>query len=327
MDFFFLTLSSILAAGTPLVLASLGETLTERAGVINLSMDGAILLSAMAAFAAAVFSGSSWVGLLMGVATGVATALPLATIGLVLGRSQLAVGLTLTFLCRDLAYFLGQPYSRQPGPQFPVWHIPGLSELPVIGPVLARHTPVVYLGLILIALSWWWLYRTHSGIKLRAVGESPGAAFGRGLSVMRYRVGYTLLGGSLVGMAGAAFSLAIKPGWGYPQGAEGSGWIALAIVIFGGWNPLRVAFGAYFFSTLQVLGIHLQDSLPSVPAQVFQTAPFPVMIFTLLAVNLGRITWMRESAERFPIIRKMLSYLDVRPPAALGKHFNPRETF
>ena len=189
------------------------------------------------------------------------------------------------------------------------------------------HTPVVYLGLILVAVSWWWLYRTQAGIRLREVGESPGAAFGRGLNVMRYRVGYTLLGGSLVGMAGAAFSLAVKPGWGCPQGAEGSGWIALAIVIFGGWDPLRVAFAAYFFSTLQVLGIYLQDSLPGVPAQVFQTAPFPMMIVTLLAVNLGRFTWMRDSVEFHPAVQRMLNSLEVRPPAALGKDFDPRDTF
>jgi ABC-type uncharacterized transport system permease subunit len=327
MNFFWLTMASILAAGTPLVLAGLGETFTERAGVINLSMDGAILLSAMAAFAVACYSGSPWAGFLVGALTGMATALALAAVGLVLGRSQLAVGFTLTLLCRDLAYFLGQPYARQPGPQFSVWHVPGLSDLPAIGPVLGRHTPVVYLGLILIVVSWWWLYHTQAGIKLRAVGESPRAAFGRGLNVLSYRVRYTLLGGSFVGMAGAAFSLAVKPGWGCPQGAEGSGWIALAIVIFGGWDPLRVAFGAYFFATLQVLGIYLQDSLPSIPAQVFQTAPFPMMILTLLAVNLGRFAWMRDSAELHPAIRRLLSYLDVRSPAALGKDFDPRDTF
>ncbi len=118
MDLFSLTVTSILAAGTPLVLASLGETFTERAGVINLSLDGTILLSAMGAFAVASFSGSPWAGLLMGSVVGMATALVLAITGLVLGRSQLAVGFTLTLLCRDLAYFLGQPYARQPGPQF-----------------------------------------------------------------------------------------------------------------------------------------------------------------------------------------------------------------
>ncbi len=327
MDFFSLTVTNILASGTPLVLASLGETFSERAGVINLSMDGTILLSAMTAFAAASFSGSPWAGLLAGSVTGMATALILATVSLMLARSQLAVGFTLTLLCRDLAYFLGQPYARQPGPEFSVWHIPGLSRLPAIGSILGGHTPVVYLSMILIALSWWWLYHTRAGVKLRAVGESSEAAFGRGLNVISYRIGYAVLGGSLVGMAGAAFSLAIKPGWGCPQGAEGSGWIALAIVIFGGWDPLRVAFGAYFFSTLQVVGIHLQDMLPGVPAQVFQTAPFPMMILTLLAVNLGRFTWMRDSAESHPALRRVLKYLDVRPPAGLGKDFDPRETF
>lgn len=323
MDFVLITLTGILSVGTPLVLAVLGETLTERAGVINLSLDGTILLAAMTAFAAASLTGSPWYGLVAGALVGVATASVLALVGLVLGRSQLATGFILTLLCRDLAYFLGHPYARKPGPEFHPWNIPFLEDIPVLGPLLGHHTPVVYISLIMIFVCWWWLFHTHSGLKLRAVGEAPRAAFGRGLKVMRLKILYTLVGGAMVGLAGAAFSMAIKPGWGRPQGAEGAGWIALAIVIFGGWHPVYVALGAYFFAMLQVLGIHLQDLLPGVPATVFQVAPFPIMILTLLLVNLGQANWVQDFASRYPGLKGLLNRWRFSAPAALGQDFFP----
>ncbi|MEW5723105.1 MAG: ABC transporter permease [Thermodesulfobacteriota bacterium] len=325
MDFFLLTLAGILAAGTPLVLATLGETLTERAGVVNLSLDGAILLAAMTGFALAYLSQSAWVGLLGAMGVGAAVAGLLGLVGLVLGRSQVAVGFILTLLCRDLAYFLGHDFSRRPGPQLDVWPLPLLGDLPVIGTVLGRHSPVVYLSLVLIFLMWWWLYRTQAGLDLRAVGESPKAAFGRGIPVKRLKILYTLAGGALVGLAGGAYSLAVKPGWGRPQGCEGAGWIALAIVIFGGWHPARAALGAYFFATLQVLGITLQDKFSSLPAQLFQVAPFPVMILTLLLVNLGRTDWVQDLSSRYPGLKKTLGRWRVTAPAGLGKDFRPEE--
>lgn len=323
MELLGLTLAGILAAGTPLVLASLGETLTERAGVINLSLDGTILLSAMTAFALAFMTGNSWYGLIGAALVGVASAAILSFIGLVLGRSQLAVGFILTLLCRDLAYFLGHPFARQHGPQLPVWSLPGISEVPFLGIIVGRHSPVVYLSMLMTLFIWWWLYRTDAGLRLRAVGEAPRAAYGRGINVLRSRILYTLVGGALVGLAGASFSLAVKPGWGRPQGAEGSGWIALAIVIFGGWHPVRAVLGAYFFASLQVVGIFLQDQLPGLPASLFQVAPFPVMILTLLLVNLGRSEWLRDMSHRYPELERWLIRWQVRAPAALGKDFSP----
>ena len=327
MDFLALTLAGILSAGAPLVLATLGETLTERAGVINLSLDGTILLAAMTAFALAFVSGNPWLGLVGSIAVGMATAAIVVLIGPVLGRSQLAVGFILTLLCRDLAYFLGHPYARQFGPELPVWSIPGIRDLPFIGPILGYQSPVVYLSLGLTVFLWWWLFSTRAGLELRAVGEEPWAAFGRGIKVQRLRIMYTLLGGALVGLAGGAFSLAVKPGWGRPQGAEGAGWIALAIVIFGGWHPLRAALGAYLFATLQVLGIYLQEQFPGLPAPLFQVAPFPVMILTLLLVNVGSTGWFQELAFRYPGMKRWLSRWQVTAPAALGQDFRPeRET-
>ena len=252
-----------------------------------------------------------------------ATAAVVALLGPVLGRSQLAVGFILTLLCRDLAYFLGHPFARQFGPELPVWSIPVVRDLPFFGPILGYQSPVVYLSLILTFFIWWWLFSTRSGLELRAVGEEPRAAFARGVKVQRLRIVYTLVGGATVGLAGGAFSLAVKPGWGRPQGAEGAGWIALAIVIFGGWHPLRAALGAYLFATLQVLGIYLQELFPGLPAPLFQVAPFPVMILTLLLVNVGRTGWFQALALRYPGLKKCLIRWQVAPPAALGRDFRP----
>ena len=325
MDTFALTLAGILLAGAPLVLATLGETITEKAGIINLSLDGSILLSAMTAFVAASVTDSPWVGVLAGMAMGAAIAALLGVVGIHLGQSQLAVGFILTLLCRDLAYFLGHAYTRQPGPNLGVWHFESVAGLPFVGLIFGRQSPVVYISLAAIFLCWWYMFRTEAGMKLRAVGESPRAAFGRGIRVRLQRLWYCVLGGALVGLSGAAYSLAVKPGWGRPQGCEGAGWIALAIVIFGGWHPVRAAIGAFFFATLQVAGIFLQDMFPNIPAQVFQVAPFPMMIITLLAVNLGRVGWIQDLIRRYPVLAKCSGSWPINAPAALGQDFDPKK--
>ncbi|MGL1862817.1 MAG: ABC transporter permease [Pseudodesulfovibrio sp.] len=325
METFGLTIAAILVAGAPLVLATLGETLTEKAGIINLSLDGSILLSAMVAFAIATTFDNPWLGVLGGMAVGAAIAGVLGLIGIYLGQSQLAVGFVLTLLCRDLAYFLGHSFSRQPGPNLGLWHIPGIGEVTLFGPIFASQSPVVYMGLAAIFACWWWMYRTEGGMRLRAVGESPRAAFGRGIRVRLVRLSYCLAGGALVGMAGAAYSLAVKPGWGRPQGCEGAGWIVLAIVIFGGWHPVRAALGAFFFAALQVSGIYLQEIFPSIPAPVFQVAPFPMMILTLLAVNMGRQGWVQDIVRRHPFLKKFSNVWSIDAPAALGQDFDPKK--
>jgi len=325
VDTFALTLAGILLAGAPLVLATLGETLTEKAGIINLSLDGSILLAAMTAFAISATFDNPWMGVLGGMAVGAAIAGVLGIIGIYLGQSQLAVGFILTLLCRDLAYFLGHSFSRQPGPDLGLWSIPGLGNITFIGLIFGSQSPVVYLSLFATAFCWWWMYRTESGMKLRAVGESPRAAFGRGIRVRLVRLYYCLAGGALVGMAGAAYSLAVKPGWGRPQGCEGAGWIVLAIVIFGGWHPVRAALGALFFAALQVSGIHVQEIFPSIPAPVFQVAPFPLMILTLLAVNMGRMGWVQDIVRRYPFLKNLSKNWSVEAPAALAQDFDPKK--
>jgi simple sugar transport system permease protein len=325
MEMFALTIAAVLIAGAPLVLATLGETLTEKAGIINLSLDGSILLAAMAAFAVSTTFDSPWLGVAAGMGVGAAIAGLLGLIGIYLGQSQLAVGFILTLLSRDLAYFLGHNFTRQPGPDLGLWTIPGIGSIPFLGPIFGSQSPVIYMGLAAIFGCWWWLYHTEGGMKLRAVGESPRAAFGRGIRVRLVRLCYCLAGGALVGMAGAAYSLAVKPGGGRPQGCEGAGWIALAIVIFGGWHPVRAALGAFFFAALQVSGIYLQEIFPSIPAPVFQVAPFPMMIVTLLAVNMGRMGWVQDIVRRNPLLKSLSKGWSIEAPAALGQDFDSKK--
>lgn len=316
--------ASLLAGAAPLVLASLGETLTEKAGLINLSLDGTILLSAMAGFAAAVETGSLLAGFVAGAAVGAVTAAVVALMSLYLGQSQVAVGFVLTLMTKDLAYFLGNSYARIPGPQAPVFPVPGLDVLPWVGPALFRHTLITYGAVAAVAVTWFFLYRTRAGLVLRAVGENPQAAFARGINARHVQVFYALVGGVLVGLAGAAFSLSVKPGWGRPQGAEGMGWIALALVIFGGWHPLKVAAGAYLFAVLQMLGITFQGIWPSVPSQLFQTAPFPLMIFTLVFMHLGQRPEVERWAAARPWADRLLRFVRARAPRALGRPFPDR---
>lgn len=317
-------LSSILAGAAPIVLAALGETITEKAGVINLSLDGTILLSAMAAFSVSCTTQSLMAGFLTGALAGGAVAALMAVFAVYLGQSQVAVGFVLTLMTRDLAYFIGNPFSRLPGPAAPLTPIPGLESIPFFGPVFFSHSVPVYLSVAAIFITWAYLYHTPMGLNLRAVGEHPAAAYARGLDPRARQFGYAVVGGLIVGFAGASFSLAVKPGWGRPQGAEGTGWIALALVIFGGWHPVRAAFGAYLFSFLQIMGIHLQGWFPSVPSQVFQVAPFPLMIFTLLIMGWVHQTEFKANPEALSFGRRIVGMLAGGAPKALGKPYLSR---
>ena len=314
-------LAGVLAGASPIVLATMGETITEKAGLINLSLDGTILLAAMVAFLVAHDAGSLGLGFLAAALVGAGIAAVVGIAGVYMGQSQVAVGFVLTLMCRDLAYFLGNPYSRIQGPRLAPLPVPGLERLPLLGSLLFRHSLLVYLSVAVIATTWWYLYRTRWGLELRAVGENPQAAHARGIDPKRLQLLHALLGGALVGLAGGAFSLGIKPGWGRPQGAEGMGWIALAIVIFGGWHPLKVALGAYLFAFLQVLSIPLQSWWPSVPAQVFQVAPFPLMILALLLLGLTQKDTLQRWADAHPRVRKLLRSIQGRAPRALGRPY------
>jgi general nucleoside transport system permease protein len=312
-------LAGVIAGAAPILLATLGETITEKSGIINLSLDGTILLSAMTAFVVALKTGSLLLGFAAAAGVGACVALSVALFAIRLGLAQVAVGFVLTLMTKDLAYVLGSPFARTEGLLAGPVPVPVLSDIPFAGPVLFSQSLPVYFSMIMIGLSWWFLYRTPWGLKLRCVGENPDAAYARGMDPDRVQIICAMAGGALVGIAGAAFSLCVKPGWGQPQGCEGSGWIALALVIFGGWHPIKAAIGAYLFSFLQVMSIHLQAWYPDVPAQVFQVAPFPLMIFILVLISLAQRESVLRMAARHPGLRSVVQVLTGAAPAALGR--------
>jgi general nucleoside transport system permease protein len=320
-------LAGVLTSAAPLLFGIIGETISERAGVTNLSMNGTILLSAMGGFAATLATGSIVLGFVAGAAIGGGIAFLLAFASITLRQSQVAAGFVLALLCRDLSYFLGNPIMGATGPRLSSLPVPLLKDLPVIGTLLFRLDIVTYLSFVLVAASWVFLFRTRPGLVLRGIGERPAAAYVRGANVTRLRYLATVVGGAIAGLAGPIYSLSVKAGWkGTISGLDGMGWIVLAITIFGGWNPLRAAFGAYLFAFLQWLGLVLQPALPGVPSQVLQVAPFPLMILTLLFVNLGNAEWVERSLARLPAparqrIARILRALRATPPAALGTPF------
>ena len=206
-------LASIILQASPLIIAVCGEILTERAGVVNLSLDGTMLMAAMTAFVVGLMTQNVWLGFLAAAVVGMIFAAIVAVGSIRLGQSQVAIGFVLALLGDDLSAFLGQNYTRMRGVTVPHFGIPLLKDIPVIGPIFFDHDVVVYFAMILIAVTWWWLNRTQPGLRLRGAGERPAAAFARGVNVNRQRYLYTILGGALVGIAGAAFSLNVKIGW------------------------------------------------------------------------------------------------------------------
>ena len=328
-DIILFGLASVITTGAPIVVAAIGETFTERAGVINLSLNGVIILSAMMGFWVAVATDSLLLGFLAGMLVGALVAAIVAFSSITLKQSQVAVGFILAITCRDLAYFLGNPIMGSQGPIMFSTPIPWLKDIPFIGRLLFQQSIMTYLSIILIFVAWFWITKTRPGLMLQGIGERPAAAYVRGANVVRMRYFYTILGGALVGLAGPLYTLSVKPGWkGTITGLDGFGWIVLAITIFGGWNPIRVAFGAYLFAFLQWLGLVLQSTLIFIPSQVLQVAPFPLMILALLFVNLGNTEWMARVLATLPDkqriwLTKLIRALRSQPPAALGTPFEP----
>jgi general nucleoside transport system permease protein len=312
-----LTLATMLAEGAPLVFVVIGETLAEKAGVTNLSLDGSILLSAMVGFAVAYTTDSLFLGYFAAMLICALIAALIAFSSIVLKLDQIAVGFVLTMLCADLSTFFGNPFVRKPGPAVPHMAIPGLANIPIVGTLFFDQNIVVYLSFILIGVAWWYIFKTQPGLELQGIGERPAAAFARGANVNLQRFVYTIIGGVLVGFGGASYSLLVKLGWSADM-TSGLGWIALSIVIFGGWHPIRGVIGVYIFGILQSVSTFAQSAFPAIPTQVYQTAPFALMILALLLVS-------NESIDRFfsgsPVSRKIWQSLRGTPPGALSTTF------
>lgn len=318
-------LSTILLVSTPLIIAICGELLTELTGIVNLSLDGTMLLGAMAGFIAAFKTGNVWLGFLAAALIGTLFAFIIAFGSIHLKKDQYSIGFVLTLLGNSLSAYLGQNFTRIPGPHVLHAGIPLLKDIPIIGPIFFDQDPTVYFALALVFITWWWLNHTQPGLRLRCAGERPEAGFARGININQLRYIYTLIGGALAGIAGATYSLNIKLGWSEGH-TLGLGWIALAIVIFGSWKPIRGAFGALLFGGSKTLVTLLQRSMAGVSVVLFNITPWVLMIFVLLSVNSDLTDKFISIVPSKWIQAKLRQFFRIRPPSALGTIFESSES-
>lgn len=247
--FVIIILSAGIAAGTPILYGALGEIFAERSGILNLGVEGMMLIGALTGIVASLATGSAWIGALAAMVAGGLLSLIHAFISITLRGDQVVSGLALTIFGSGLSAFLGFPYVNVPAPKFSMLPIPVLDNIPVVGPILFQHDATVYLSFVLIPVAWFWINKSRPGLHLRAVGESPAAADALGVNVVLIRYSYTVVGGALGGLGGASLSLAYTPGW-IENMTAGWGWIAIGLVIFAAWDPWRAAFGAYLFGAI-----------------------------------------------------------------------------
>ncbi len=248
------------ATGTVLLFATIGELLAERSGVLNLGIEGMMLIGAMAAYKTAVLTGQPWLGVGLAMLAAGALSLLHALVTVNFQADQVVSGLAINFVGVGLSLVLGEGLSKAGAiALLPSWTLPGLSAIPFLGPILfTNHNPLVYFGYLLTPAVWYFINRTRPGLHLRAVGEYPAAADALGINVYRLRYTYVFIGGLMAGLAGATISLAVSPGWFSDLTTGGQGWIAIGLVIFAQWNPWRAMAGSYMFGALRRLILDLQ---------------------------------------------------------------------
>jgi simple sugar transport system permease protein len=280
-------LLTIITASTPLVTAAIGELVAERTGVLNLGVEGMMLMGASCGFAVAILTGSSILGTLAGIGAGIALAAIFALMTLGLAANQVASGLALTILGTGLSGLVGTSFvgaRRDPAPKL---HIAGLSDVPVIGPILFGQDGFVYASFVILAAVSWFLWRMRGGLTARAIGDNPISAHALGHSVLRIRLLAVLFGGACAGLAGAYLSLGYTPFWVKGMTA-GRGWIALALVVFASWRPLRLLLGAYLFGAITVLQLHAQGYGLGIPSQLMSSLPYVGTILVLVIISRSR---------------------------------------
>jgi simple sugar transport system permease protein len=288
-------LAAGIRSGTAILFATIGEIFAERSGVLNLGVEGMMLMGAMTAFGVAYGTGSPWLGLLAAALVGGLLALLHAFVTVTLRADQVVSGLALTFVGAGLSAVLGSPLVEvKQAPRLPSFDIPILADIPILGPIFFQHNVIVYLGFILIPAAWFHINRTRPGLELRAIGEYPAAADVQGINVYALRYLYVMVGGILAGIGGAALSLAITPLW-IEGMTAGLGWIAVGLVIFSGWNPLRAAFGSYLFGSIRRLPLDLQNLAIFLrnPAWGYFTNMLPYL-FTIIVLIIGSREAMRK---------------------------------
>lgn len=248
------------ATGTVLLFATIGEIFAERSGVLNLGVEGMMLIGAMTAFSTTIATGNPWFGVLAAMlAAGLISQIH-AFITITLQADQVVSGLALTFVGTGISLVLGEGLSKAGTVSLmPNFSIPLLSQIPFLGPILfTKQSVLVYIGYLLVPLTWYYINHTRPGLNLRAVGEYPSAADSLGISVFRLRYFYVFIGGMMAGLAGATISLAVAPGWFSELTTAGQGWIAVGLVIFAQWDPVRAMFGSYAFGALRRLILDIQ---------------------------------------------------------------------
>ena len=276
-------IQSTVVAATPLIYAGLGETIVEKAGVLNLGIEGMMLVGAISGFAATLSTHSATVGFIAGAAAGAAMALIFAVLTLTLQANQVATGLALTLFGIGLSAFVGHDLAGTPLPGMKGIEIPVLSGIPVLGELLFRYDAMVYVSLLLFAAVQWFLTRSHQGLKMRAVGESPTVAHSIGHPVIWIRYLAVLFGGAMAGVAGAYLSEVQTPMWAEGMSA-GKGWIALALVVFGTWKPTRVVLGAYLFGGVTVLQLFAQGFGLAIPSEFLSMLPYAATVIVLVII-------------------------------------------
>ncbi|SHF22813.1 nucleoside ABC transporter membrane protein [Loktanella atrilutea] len=282
-----LLLASLMVAATPILLAAIGELVVERAGVLNLGVEGMMITGAVCGFIVATATGSPWLGFLGAALGGALLSLLFGLLTQFLLSNQVATGLALTLFGLGLSALMGQSYLGIRAPAFPDIHIPLLGDIPVVGPIVFQHDPMVYVGLGIVAGVWWFLNRTRGGLILRAVGENHDAAHALGYHVRRTRMLAITFGGACAGLGGAYLSLVRVPQWTEGMTA-GAGWIALAIVVFASWKPGRLVLGAYLFGGVTVLQLNLQAAGVAVPVEYLSMSPYLATIAVLVIMSTGR---------------------------------------
>lgn len=297
-------LLATLGAGTPLVFASLGELVTEKSGVLNLGVEGMMLMGAVCGFAVAAESGNMWLGVVVAMLAGSGMALLFGILTLTFQANQVASGLALTIFGIGASAYIGLDYTSVTLPGIDPVYIPVLSGIPVIGRLVFSLDPLIYLSFALFAAISWFLYRSKGGLIVRAVGESPESAVSLGHHVIAIRYAAVLFGGAMAGLGGAYLALVYTPLW-VEEMTAGRGWIALALVVFSTWRPLRVLLGAYLFGGITIIQFHVQGFGVDIPSQLLSTLPYIATILVLV------------------LISRDINTIRLNAPASLGKPYHP----
>jgi simple sugar transport system permease protein len=297
-------LLTVITAATPLVIAALGELVTERAGVLNLGVEGMMIMGAVCAFAATQMTGSPYIGIVAGIVGGGLFSLLFGFLTLTLVANQVATGLALTILGLGISGQLGESFVGQPGIKLQPIVIPLLSDIPFVGRVLFAQDLTFYLSIALVIGIDWFLFKSRRGLKLRAIGDNHGSAHALGINVIRTRYLAVLFGGACAGLAGAQLSLVYTPQW-VENMSAGRGWIALALVVFASWRPWRVLAGGYLFGAVTIGQLHAQAFGIGIPSQVLSALPYVATIVVLIIISHNRRTTL------------------INTPASLGKAFVP----